>query len=56
MNIIRDMERMGRPVAITGSEGAGENERGRKEAVSAEIIRSQVDGHKGICMRYDIQK
>ena len=47
MNIIRDMERRGRPVAITGSEGAGEDERGRKEAVSAEIIRNQVDGHKG---------
>ena len=41
------MEQRGRLVAITGSRGrAGEVCR-RKETVSAEIIRNQVDGSKG---------
>jgi len=47
MHTMRDMERRGRPVAIAGGKGKVGDECKRKEAVSAEIIRNQVDGSKG---------
>ena len=47
VDVVSDMEQRSRPVAITGSRGRAGEVCKRKETVSAEIIRNQVDGSKG---------
>ena len=47
VDVVRDMEQRGRPVAITGSRGRAGEVCKREETVSADIIRNQVDGSKG---------